>query len=476
MSHIKITLACILFCVLADEATAGRWKVRKGLDINAEYSGNVFLEAADTQKDMMLSTRARLNVTRRGGRASASISYAPELRYFVNGTQGNQVVHHLNAVGDIELIERVFGIRASARAGQTIIDPNQPFTQDSFTNPDNVTDTYSLSIKPYLLPIRLGDYATLDMGINFGVVVNSASEVQDSLGRDASVNLASGPYFTRFTWNLASQHTLTSYENEDGDEIFANLTASANYRLSRKWQLNSNFGYDNNDVRTTRDINGFFWRLGATYTPHSRASLAVGVGERYNSADYNLAFSYRHRNTAWSANYSRDLQTARDEFLERAIFPETDQFGNPITDPTLDQATYQLLPGAPLNETVFIADRFNLGMSWRRRRTSLSLNTAYVRRDDLRIDNVTRDWSFSLNLGRGLSPKSSANLSGSWLNHIDDMEGDNDYQQWAAGLNYSYRMSQHMSMNLGYQYTIRDARSGDDFSEDRLRCSLNTSY
>ena len=265
---------------------------------------------------------------------------------------------------------------------------------------------------------------------------------------------------------------MVSYEDRDDDELFANLTASANYRISRKWQLNSVFGYDNNDVRTTRDINGFFWNLGATYRPLSRASFAVSVGERYNSTDVSLDASYRYRRSAWTVSYSRNLQTARDEFLERNIFPLTDELGNPIEDPTLDPGSYQLVPGAALDDTVFISDRFNLGWAWSRRRTNLGLDVSLVRRDDLTINNVTRDGILSFNLGRRFSAKSSANLNANWLNHVDESTSLNDYRQWSAAISYNRSLSRYMNMNLAYRITVRDSESGNDFAEDRISLFL----
>jgi len=479
MSPLKPALICLLACLLAGEAMAGRWKVRgtKGLDLNTEFSSNVFLDGADDETaDSVISARGRLNISRRGSRASVNISYAPELRYYVRGDRDPEIVHFLNANGDIELIERLFGISANARAGQRVIDSNRAFTQDGITNPDNITDTYSVTLSPYLLPIRLGDYAVFELNANYSLVLNSDSDVQDSRGRNATLKLTSGRYFNRLTWSLETQHSIDSYDNRGDDEVFSNLAASLNYYLSRSWQLNSSFGYDDNNVNTTRDINGGFWRLGATYTPHSRASLSAGLGERYNSEDYYLDFSYRHRRIRWFANYDRNIQTAQDEFLERNIFPDEDVFGDPVLDPTLDESSYEVVPGAPLTDTVYISDRLNLGLDWSRRRTNLSLNAGYVRRDDLRIDSITRDWSLRFRLGHRLSPRSSASLNGRWFQRLDDSLEDNDYQQWSGGVSYSYRMSQRMSLGLFYRFTRRDADNGEDFEEDRLGLSLVADY
>lgn len=518
MSRIIKKVLCILVCFLvAQDVVAGSWRAEKGIELEADFIGNVFLDAEDTQQETVLRLRPWIDATLGGGsngggrariatargreygrsdrfgqldrptsrrdrqgggrgRVSASIRYAPELRYYVEGTQDTQLTHFLDANLDVELVRRIFGVRMDARASQSIIDRDAPFTTDGLTNPENITDTYSLSISPYLLPIPVGPYAYLAITTDIGVVANSASNAQDSSLGVSAITLFNGRYFNDLTWSLTSEGAFVSFDDREDENNFNRLIARVDYRLNRRWQLNSWFGYDDNDVRTTRDINGFFWNLGATYAPNTRSWFRFGYGERFNEPDYRLDFNHRHRHTTWTAEYRREIQTAQGEFLERGLFPETDSSGNPVDDPILDQDSLGVDPGSSQNDALYLLDRFRFLLRWERKRTRLDTELRYDQRDDLQIDDVTHDWGLRMTLERETTSRSTVSIRGSWLNHSEDGDSDNDYRQWSARLQYRYRFSARTNLRLAYQFTTRDAENDTNFDEERINLLLSSSY
>jgi uncharacterized protein (PEP-CTERM system associated) len=479
---VQILSTGILGLFLAASLTdvqASRWKTRANIGFTVDtYSGNVFFDDPnedERDQEVVLRLRPRFHATRQGGRARASISYVPELRYYVNATQSNEIVHFLNASGDVEAIERRLGIRASARAGQQVIDPAQASTEDGVINPDNITNTYSFSISPYLYPIRFGRYATLNIATDIGFVANQ--DAQDSRASSASISLVSGPEFGRFFWSIASSARFTDYEDET-DNTFANVNLGLGYHLDRQWTVRADIGKDNNDVQTTRDIDGLTWRLGVDYRPNPRASMSLGYGERYNSQNFDMDFNYRHKRSSWRASYARTLQTANDAFLQRDLFPTEDFSGTLIEDPTLDSGSLDIITDGPaLDSTVSIVDSFNLGYSSSYRRTDFGIDTRYNRRDNLQRAEVTKTLTVGLNATRRLTPKASLDARVAYLTYSNENQDNNDYDQWTGSLGYSYSLSENWNLNLAYRVTVRDGSDpARDFTEDRISLNLISSY
>jgi uncharacterized protein (PEP-CTERM system associated) len=477
----RIGLCCLLLSTATD-LWAGRWHVRltKAVDFDTGFSGNVFLDAPqETTQESITRVRPRLSAERRGGRGSASIQYAPELRYFASGSQSTRIVHFLDANGNVDLLRRRLGLRATARAAQSIIDRNAVFTPDGLTTPENITNTYSLSISPYLYPIRFGRYATLNVTTDLNFVVNSDSRATDSRGNSVGISLVSGPYYSPFSWSLATRRQVTLFQDADQNTLNT-VTGTLGYRINRRWQLVSVFGYDDSNIQTTRDINGFSWRLDVTYQPTSRSSLTLGYGERFGSEDYRLDLRTRHKHSSWTAGFTRQIQTAGDEFLTRPLFATTDAFGRPIADPTGDEASFNVFPGPSFNDAIYLSDRFRLSWGWSRRRTSATINLDYTQRDDLRVEDMTSDLVTGLRLGRRLTSKSSLNLGVTWLSHDDSTDPSAHYQLWSGNLDWSRELfrstTSTTSLRLRYQVTVRDADSGEDFKEDRISLGMTTSY
>ncbi len=473
-------VVCGLVIVYPADGQAGRWQTRGNISLVTEnyFLGNVFLDntgAREQEKEFVLRLRPRFNATRRGSRASVNISYVPEFSYFLKNTQPNEITHFLNATGDVELIERRLGIRATAKAGQQVIDPNRAASESGLVNPDNITDTYSFSINPYLLPIRFGRFAVLNISTDIGYVINQDAE--DSQASRAGFNLLSGPRFDRLRWRFSTERTFISSE-DDNESTFSFYELGLSYGITRRLFADASIGKDNNTVDTARDINGLRWRLGFNYVPNSRINLNFGYGQRYNTQDFDLALNYRHRRSTFRASYNRVLQTANDAFLARDLFPGEDAEGNVIDDPTQDEGSLTALPGGPvLDGTVSIVDSLNVSFSSSYRRTSYGIDTQYFRRDNLQRSDVTKDYIVRLNIRRRLTPKSSLGASVLLQTHSDDSGNINDYDQWSGNLGYAYRFSKNWSLSVAYNLDIREGNDPlQDFSEDRISVNLISNY
>lgn len=488
-----VSLVFILVCCM-NEAGAERLRVQSGLDLTAQYSDNVFLTKENKREEYIIIFSPKVWAQKSGRRGLFSVGYAPQLRMYAEGTQANEFVHFLDANFDIELIDRVFGIETIARAGQSIIDRDQNFTPDGIINTDNITNTYSLRISPYLLPIRLARYAILTVKTDLDVVVNSDSQAANSSGNKLNMSLVGGPAFNNFGWSLNVGSSQVRIENE-ADKTIYQATLNSLYRVNSLWALSGQIGYDENNINNASDGS---WQAGVYWTPNgggatsrnrptpndltvrnanerssARTSLFFGYGNRFGDTDYQVQFNHRHRKTSWILSYYRTLEASRDDFLNQGIFPGIDEFGNDVTDPLADDNAQTSVITSPARRDSFAkSDRFNLAFWLDLKRTSARVNVGYVRRDDLEIDDVTEDTSLQLQLTRDLATRTKGELNLRWLRRFDEQNTNNDYDQYSIGLTYKYYLYDTVQLRLTYGYTDKVSDNSNAFSENRVMLEL----
>lgn len=466
----------ILSGLLNLPAEASRWHFNVDFDLLTDYTGNVFLEAEHQQSELVIRARPVFSGSREGGRGSASFTYTPEFRYFTQGTQSSRVVHFFSGDADIELIERFLGIRMQATAGENVIDTNFGFANDGITNPENVTENRTITISPYLLPVRFGRYAELGVDVDLDLVAYSDSELEDSRSRSVNVALTSGPYFSPFNWSLNLEKSLVDYR-DSGDKNEDNLFGSLGYRINRVWSIFGLYGVDFLDSGSSTVLDDKRWSVGLEWTPHSRAGLTVGLGERFGETDYLFQFSYKHKTSCWYSDYRHEISSARNDLLNGNSFSPNGQLCSASGDIIQGSgAELGLSIGPSISTGEFITDSFRLGFNWILHRTTLDIVAQYDKRDYFETNGAGEDWGLALRASRKLTPRSHLGFNALLMEHSEEMSADLDYQQYSAALNYTYNMTRTTNLVFGYRFTIRKNESVEDYSEDRLTFSLVSNY
>ncbi len=464
----------LLTCAASAVVVAGTWRANTGADLSVDFTDNVFLSEDEQQSDTLLILTPRLSLSHNGSRRfSSSITYTPSIRYSLQGVRDNEIAHFLNADADVIVLRNIFGVRARASARQRLIDRNAAFTDDGLTNPDNITNTYSIEIVPYSFPTKLGRFAVLAMDFGADLVINEQGA--NSSGNFVNIGLTSGSIFTRWRWGLSYNRDFTqSDQDSDDGSTLRNLEANARYFIDRTWSVSGSIGYDDLQANTLRDVDGLTWRTGLGWNPSPRSSFNLSYGERFSGRNFQFDFHHRHRRLSWQASLQRSITTANNEFLNRNIFPTIDGNGDPIEDPTQDPDATEILPGPTLDETLFILDSLNLSTGWAMNRTNLSLGLNYSQRDSLVDDLITNDLVFSLGMGRKLTPRSTASITATWIKHSEDDNDDAEFEQWSGSLSYSNSLSNYFRFSIQYLLSVRDALTGADFTENRIGMGLST--
>jgi uncharacterized protein (PEP-CTERM system associated) len=459
----------LLLVAVAMPSWAGRWKLRKSLDVRTYSTSNLFLTESDQRGATVLAVRPGLSATRRGGRVRVRVAYAPSLNFYLDNSSLDRVAHYLRAEVRSELIKNYFFLNASARAGQVVTDPiGRRATFDAINNPDGLSNTFSFSIRPVFQGplLRAGRYARIRIqpGVNYSYTQDGLG---GSAGRRTRINVFSGPAFSRMPWSLNYRNDIFDTDSNDG---IGRVDARVGYRVNREWRVDFTLGYDDGRFRSRNDNSGLRWRSTVSWRPTSRSRFRLGIGEAFFGDDWELRFNHRHKHTAWRLSYNRRVENARQEIFQEQFIRFEDDFGEPIVDPVAAQPLGVVVDTPALIDDVYVRDRARAGVSWFRGRTSASLNVRVNRRDYQTLELDETDTRATLTLSRRLAPKTIGSTQlDYWDRSVEDRQAA-DFDQYAISLRLRHRLSRYLRLGVRYAHTKRSysGRAGEDFSDNLL--------
>lgn len=463
-------------------AHAGRWVTTKGLTIDTDTTSNVGLDRVDRESDTVLRIRPSLGLKRRGGRISMRMIYAPEARFYLQGTNSDHLWHRLRLTADAELVKNIFFLRIKANAGQALIDPASRVGFDSINNPDAFTQSFSLRIIPDLrIPLMRGEFARIRIrpGINYTVTADSAGG-EGGINRGGSttvVSVTSGNYFARMPWSL-------DYRNDvfdvDSDDNWGRASGTLGYRFDERYTVRFTFGYDSfqsdRAVDSDRQGDGFRWRTTLEWNPGPRTAVTLGIGEAFFGDDWVFNFRHRHKHTAIRASYYKNIEDVTTQLLDTEFIPFEDAFGNEILDPVTGQQLGVEVGTPALVNDVYLLERFRVSLTQGRGRTTATLNVRYDNRDYASSNLDSVDAVGDVILRRSLTPKTTGDLRLKYWDHREDHPDGQDFDEYSARVGFRYRVAERTTIGLYYIYTERTSNiPAQNFDEGRINLRLGIS-
>jgi len=476
---IRFAGLAVLLSLVALPASASRWMFDKGLDIQSVTTGNVDLAGTDQQSDTVIRARPYLGIRRISGRTKARLFYAPDVRWYLQGTRDSKIGHTLRADSSTELVKRAFFLRLSARASQVLTDPASRAGFDNINNPDAYTQSFVFSVIPdFRLPLVNHKYASarFSPGVNYGFTADAAGG-QSGLSQTGSttrLDIVSGPYFNRMPWYLRYRNDVFDVNREDN---WGRLDAGVRYRISANYSLNLSLGYDSLRTEGQDNQGGVRWHTTATWSPTARTSLSVGVGEAFFGTDWSLAFRHRYKHTSFTANYYTNVQDVTTELLQRDVVPFEDEFGQVIVDPLEGNPLLVEVNTPYLIDDIYIRHALDGTVAYVRGRTSLRARLWYDARDYQRSPLDTKDARAELVARRRLSRKLSGNLRLDYWSHSEDNPDAQNFDQYGAQLSFGYSLSQKIGLSVGYRWLDRSSSIPDqNYDDGQITFGLSVNY
>jgi uncharacterized protein (PEP-CTERM system associated) len=498
---------------LANGASAVDWVGDPGISANlgVTYTDNVCQSSENERGAWLggvgLSTSPTGSIRGRGSRSSFDLGGSVGVSTLSNGRSQDkecsgefgdndqQFTPDLYANGSTTLIDNLLKVDARGRAAQNEVffygGPDNPSAGNGATNTYyfySVSPTLSRRLKngsPASLrytfdEVRNSENTTSVAGNGFnsnnGALSNSTSE--------ALVATLSNPRSSQITWRWAGNYRKVQYSDRDfivigtgpnrtivprEDTLLRSASLTSGYRIDRRWQVTGTYGWEWNDFQTSNSANtgGQAWKIGVNWTPSSRTSVGLGMGDRFFGKTPSLNISHRRKRSQFTASYNRGITFARDIRTQDNLFNPGNNFDTSLN-----------------TQSPIIEERFTLGYTYSGRRATLSTSGNYSHQEEEDTGETATYRGFNASVSPNFSRIYTVTGTLSWYeDQPQDYFGNPNVigttepaAVWSADVQVSRQLSERLNLSLGYQYT--DQQPGDSFDgyqENRVGASVTLS-
>jgi len=496
---IKPSFVCILMCGVAmlfsTQLAAGDWEISPHISVKGTYTDNADLSSSDKKSGFYTQVTPGVAIKREGaGRIQLNANYA--LSYTGNrpGSRGRSLAHSLGSNMQAELYKDVLFLDATAGAHLSSATSGGQRGGDSVGDVSNPIQTYTYSLSPYVKQ-HFGRYADILARYTFDQVLNSGTGGSDSYNNQLLISVNSGPHFTRFPWGVSYRYSETSNDNGANDSERTSINGNISYILNRKWRINLGGGKVDNNIQSSRSsTDSVTWNAGATWTPNSRTDMDFSYGRQMFGQNFTFNFNHRWRRAVWRASYNKTLTNSRTQQLAHGnqvfgyseyrgtSYQFQDSYEHNLVDvvPDAEGNPVYLYEGdfdyATLTDEYYVIETLNTGFTLGTRRSNLSVDAHFTRREYEVSKNKGRDIGINANWSRQLAPKTDAKVALSWQKNRANENATED-TRWTLSLGLSKRVTEYISANLDYKYRRLDSTgSTNEYRENQISLSLASKW
>jgi uncharacterized protein (PEP-CTERM system associated) len=488
-----------LLILFVSSTLAADWKVSKQMSTQVIYSDNLQLNNTQiittsdkkSESDFFVDVTPGLVVTGKGRRINLDFAYSPQYIRYLSNSSNDTFNHRLQANMQSELYEEHIFFDLTATAQQEVIDSLAPSSGDAINPTGNTQTTYTYRIAPSYKN-RFGRFVNL--GINFETNgVFYSDQGGDSIGYLSQIELSNGSALNALIWEINAENERVEFTQNNGTENTLitekpttetnDISTSLGYKFSERWQLMTRFGYEKNNYVALNENNSEHWQFSGTWTPTTRTTLQLGMGYRYFGWSPILELNHRHKHSAWTVSFSRDISSARNERLQNNVYAFKDAFGETVIPDTGDQLVVRPNTAIPTSAT-FISSHFQTSYAFQMRRNTLGTTIRYTLREYEEAGQNDETFGASLFWTRKLTGLTSSHLALSWdqnkrdagINFIQptliaQSTLTNEVTNFTVDAGLSRQLSAHTNLDLQYRFL-----DSDKYTENRVTLGLRMTW
>lgn len=466
-------------------AQAGNWTITPSLSVTETFTDNSGLKTDndDRNSDFLTQVSPGLSVNGAGGRTSLNLNYAFNQNYYHRGTQQDEYNNQLAAVGQAELLKRVFFVDGQAAILQIVEDGTQATANSPAGQNVNRTETRSYNLSPFIRQ-HFGQWLEAEPRYTFNQTTTESNNVQDTITQTGTITVNGGRRFAIFPWSVVASERRTQYDGGRATDKDHRVDGTFSYVLDRRLTLTGGVGWEYiEDPGLVEEPKGITWSGGFTARPSSRTSLQFSYGDRFG--DRNISASVNHRlsvRTSVSASYTESIQTSQSLIAQQVTSLTTDPttpgavpipFTTPGGDPLFAFPDTQL----GLTESTFRQKIFRLGFNGTRRRNSFNGGGFWEERKTESTDITEKAIGGNVAVSRRLNPRLNGSVGISV--RMTDFGTPNGREEidYGGSTSLSYQVRNDIQARLTYNLTLTKVNNApDDLMENSVSLGLTKSF
>lgn len=435
------------------------------LDVRGEFTGtisdNVNLTRDNKQYGYALTFSPGINMRYKTGRTQVSVDYFADYFYFLHDNS-TDIRHNLFATLDSEVIENNLTLFGRAGIQQEFIDRTGSFSQNDATKSDNRRAVSNFTARSQWRN-RIYNFAKFRLNYELGVVKSPADNVDDdtltvnfsdTVSHNLGFVLASGPQFSRVTWEVSGNKSKVTKSLVDEPFREDNVQAKVSYEVDPTLKVSAGYGKRSNNAQTTKlKLDDYYKIYGINWRPGPKLTVDLNR-EQYPNRNYDSVNVKYQVTTRVSMTVTHgvdftsnglDLAQSLDQLNYEQKFGINDGTGVPVDNSDL---------AFSLSDVDFEKYNWQIGLRWLRRRDEFFI--AYDRERRV-FDNGLPDsssWGYQGGWKHKLSRGEIFTANGSFRENLIN-EGERIDRYYTFSTNYQNTLSRYFNLNIEFAHTKR---------------------
>jgi len=426
---------------LGNSTSQGRaWVITPRIGVTETYSDNVNVNASNNNKqgDFTTEISPGIRVEARAARLKAYLDYTLRGLFYARESGYNQTQNSLNTFGTFEAVEKWLFLDFSALIAQQAISAFGPQSPSNSTINNNVTETATYRLSPYIRG-QAGGLVDYLLRYNLSTTRSDASAVSDTNISEWTGQLRGSTPFRNLKWTIdGSQQSVDYTRGRDTDS--ERLRGMLTYSLSPQFRVSASAGQESNNYASLDQKTNDTYGYGFDWNPTERTQISAFKERRFFGDGHNVSFSHRFPRSSIRFSDTRDVSVLPNQFTTVGFGSVYDLFYPLLAnvepyasmppgakESAIANAIYSLF-GVPANTQVtssFLTSRATV-----QRRQQLGLTLTGIRN------------TITLMVSQGEDQSALASASSN-----DDFSQSNVVRQRGFSLNYSHRLSDISNLN-----------------------------
>ena len=426
---------------LGNPTSQGRaWVITPRIGLTETYSDNVNVNVGNNNKqgDFTTEISPGIRVESRTARLNAYLDYALRGLFYARQSGYNQTQNSLNTFGTFEAVEKWLFLDFSALIAQQAISAFGPQSPSNSTINNNVTETATYRLSPYIRG-QAGGLVDYLLRYNLSTTRSDASAVSDINISEWIGQLRGSTPFQNLKWTIDGSQQSVDYtrgRDTDAERIRGMLT----YSLSPQFRVSASVGQESNNYASLDQKTNDTYGYGFDWNPTERTQISAFKERRFFGDGHNVSFTHRFPRSSIRFSDTRDVSVLPNQFTTVGFGTVYDLFYPLLAN----IEPYASMPPGAKESAIANAIFSTFGVPANTQVTSsfLTSRATVQRRQQLGLTLTGIRNTITLLVSQGDDQSALASASSN-----DDFSQSNIVRQRGFSLNYSHRLSDISNLN-----------------------------